>query len=88
MGGFFENLDQRLDEFEINSYGVSMSNLEDVFLRINQEYAPDLFSDLKGHYARKSIRASDNSNTKNQFKSIGHSTEQTSSLDASKGAFS
>ncbi len=65
-----------------------MSNLEDVFLRINQEYAPDLFSDLKGHYARKSIRASDNSNTKNQFKSIGHSTEQTSSLDASKGAFS
>jgi len=25
-----------------------MSNLEDVFLKINKEYAPDLFGDLKG----------------------------------------
>lgn len=25
-----------------------MSNLEDVFLKINKEYAPDLFKDLKG----------------------------------------
>lgn len=24
-----------------------MSNLEDVFLKINQEFAPDLFGDLK-----------------------------------------
>ena len=24
-----------------------MSNLEDVFLKINQEYAPDLFGDLQ-----------------------------------------
>ena len=35
FASFFENLDQRLDEFEIRSYGVSMSNLEDVFLKIN-----------------------------------------------------
>ena len=55
FASFFENLDQRLDEFEIRSYGVSMSNLEDVFLKINQEYAPDLFGDLKGFGARKSI---------------------------------
>ena len=34
-------------EFEIRSYGISMTNLEDVFLKINQEFAPDLFSDLK-----------------------------------------
>ena len=47
FGGFFETLDQRLDEFDIRSYGVSMSNLEDVFLKINQEFAPDLFGDLK-----------------------------------------
>jgi hypothetical protein len=25
-----------------------MSNLEDVFLKINQEFAPDLFGDLRG----------------------------------------
>ena len=25
-----------------------MSNLEDVFLKINQEFEPDLFGDLKG----------------------------------------
>ena len=48
FGSFFENLDKRLDDFEIRSYGVSMSNLEDVFLKINKEYAPDLFGDLKG----------------------------------------
>ena len=44
FGAFFEQLDTRLDEFDIRSYGVSMSNLEDVFLKINKEYAPDLFS--------------------------------------------
>ena len=55
FASFFENLDQRLDEFDIRSYGVSMSNLEDVFLKTNQEYAPDLFGDLKGFGARKSI---------------------------------
>lgn len=35
LGGFFEALDFRLDDFDIKSYGVSMSNLEDVFLKIN-----------------------------------------------------
>ena len=35
FGGFFEALDQRLEDFDIKSYGVSMSNLEDVFLKIN-----------------------------------------------------
>jgi len=35
FGDFFEALDQRLDQFEVRSYGVSMSNLEDVFLKIN-----------------------------------------------------
>ena len=57
FGAFFENLDRRLDEFEVSSYGVSMSNLEDVFLKINQEYAPDLFGDLKGFGSRKSLAA-------------------------------
>ena len=39
-------LDSKLEEYDIRSYGVSMSNLEDVFLKINQEFAPDLFGDL------------------------------------------
>ena len=65
LGGFFENLDTRLDEFDIRSYGVSMSNLEDVFLKINKEYAPDLFSDLSkfGHSADNSRASSDNEMT-------------------------
>lgn len=44
FGAFFDQLDPRLKDFEIRSYGVSMSNLEDVFLKINKEYAPDLFT--------------------------------------------
>ena len=47
FASFFSQLDQRLDDFDVSSYGVSMSNLEDVFLKINQEFAPDLFGDLK-----------------------------------------
>ena len=47
FGGFFETLDARMADFDIRSYGVSMTNLEDVFLKINQEFAPDLFGDLK-----------------------------------------
>ena len=43
FGGFFEALDQRLADFDIRSYGVSMTSLEDVFLKINEEFAPDLF---------------------------------------------
>ena len=32
---FFESFDQRLDEFKVKSYGVSMATLEEVFLKIN-----------------------------------------------------
>ena len=78
LGGFFDNLDTRLDEFDIRSYGVSMSNLEDVFLKINKEYAPDLFSDLsKFGHSDNSLSSSDMEKTKsntNQHFSIGHST--------------
>ena len=40
---FFEAFDGRLDEFGIKSYGVSMATIEEVFLKINQEFAPELF---------------------------------------------
>lgn len=40
---FFESFDGKLDEFKIKSYGVSMATLEEVFLKINQEFAPELF---------------------------------------------
>ena len=86
FGGFFETLDQRLDEFEVNSYGVSMSNLEDVFLKINQEFAPDLFGDLKNLDYSKNSSGSDSEgdsprNTKTMPKSIGHSATGASDLD-------
>ena len=45
---FFESFDQRLDEFKVKSYGVSMATLEEVFLKINQEFAPELFGSSKG----------------------------------------
>ena len=45
---FFESFDQRLDEFKVKSYGVSMATLEEVFLKINQEFAPELFGSAKG----------------------------------------
>lgn len=60
FGGFFEVLDQRLEQFDIKSYGVSMSNLEDVFLKINQEFAPDMFGDLQNFsYSKNSSYSSD-----------------------------
>ena len=34
---FFEKLDNNLAKFEIKSYGVSMTTLEEVFLNINEE---------------------------------------------------
>ena len=40
---FFEAFDGKLKEFKIKSYGVSMATLEEVFLKINQEFAPELF---------------------------------------------
>lgn len=73
-------LDQRLDQFDIRSYGVSMSNLEDVFLKINQEFAPDLFGDLQNFdHSKNSSYSSDLDNNQIQRKtqnSIGHSTQQ------------
>jgi len=87
FGGFFETLDQRLDEFEIRSYGVSMSNLEDVFLKINQEFAPELFGDLKsfdnskssGNISQQGILPQEARQKQDFAKSIGNSTNKTGS---------
>jgi len=61
-----------------------MSNLEDVFLKINKEYAPDLFGDLsKFDASQNSSTMSDKENlAKSNGKianSIAHSTENTAS---------
>ena len=60
-----------------------MSNLEDVFLKINKEYAPDLFGDLKNFEDSKnsSMDSSqgsieDDGVKKNYDNSIGHSTQE------------
>lgn len=49
-----------------------MSNLEDVFLKINQEFAPDLFGDLKGFDDSKA-NSSMGSNSKQPNYGIGAS---------------
>jgi hypothetical protein len=41
---FFEEFDQNLDRLDILSYGVSITTLEEVFCKINEELAPDLFT--------------------------------------------
>ena len=43
--GFFESFDKKLQEFKIKSYGVSMTTLEEVFLKINMKFAPELFGE-------------------------------------------
>jgi len=60
-----------------------MSNLEDVFLKINKKYAPELFEDLKGlgsSQISSSFTSADASGMSSNdagvsyAKSIGHST--------------
>jgi len=63
-----------------------MSNLEDVFLKINQEFAPDLFGDLKGFGARKTDKGSAVSD--NMAKSIGHSSEAKTLIGSGAEGFS
>ena len=65
-----------------------MSNLEDVFLKINKEYAPDLFKDLKELDSQNSSVLSDNrtsmmQNSSEFAPSIAHSdntADQSTSL--------
>ena len=44
---FFSELDIRLKEFDIKSYGVVMPSLEDVFLQITSNGAPGLIGDFR-----------------------------------------
>ena len=76
-----------MEDLKIRSYGVSMTSLEDVFLKINQEYAPDLFSELERQSENSKSRLSKRSSLMNQsdtiHKSIGHSTMMSSDTSAS-----
>ena len=67
---FFESFDQRLDEFKVKSYGVSMATLEEVFLKINMEFAPELFGEIR-------VEITDDVQPRNNSfpKAIGHSVE-------------
>ena len=54
-----------------------MSNLEDVFLKINQEFAPDLFGDLQNfsHQSQSLMNDDVDKDLKRKTaNSIGHST--------------
>ena len=74
-------------DLKIRSYGVSMTSLEDVFLKINQEYAPDLFSELEHKSDKSKSHLSKRSSFMNQsdtiHKSIGHSTMMSNDTSAS-----
>ena len=39
---FFVELDLRIEEFDIKSYGLLMPSLDDVFLQINSKELPNL----------------------------------------------
>jgi ATP-binding cassette subfamily A (ABC1) protein 3 len=55
---FFEALDERLDEYDLSSYGVSMTSLEEVFLSCNAELEPSLGSVKKNKKKSKDPHAS------------------------------
>lgn len=40
MKDFFKELDENLARYEINSYGISITTLEEVFIKINEDLAP------------------------------------------------
>ena len=49
---FFTEFDKNLDKLGISSYGVSITTLEEVFLKINEELAPDLFKTERNESVR------------------------------------
>ena len=62
-----------------------MSNLEDVFLKINQEFAPDLFGDLQNFSYSKGGNESDTDINNKYANSIGHSSnDQSGSIRKTK----
>ena len=62
----------------MKSYGVSMTTLEDVFLKINQEFAPELFGFDQDSRGSESELESDQKGAAKGY-SIGHSTFNQSS---------
>jgi ATP-binding cassette subfamily A (ABC1) protein 3 len=89
---FFEAFDAKLGEYKVKSYGVAMTTLEEVFLKINQEFAPELFG---MDQSRDSVSEDGDHEQKGAAKgySIGHSTFNTSNAqsslkeDESRGSF-
>ena len=71
---FFQDFDHRLDEFDIKSYGVSMTTLEEVFLKINQELAPEVFEKNSDFSSNQSSSDDGEKDTRQYANSIGHST--------------
>jgi hypothetical protein len=68
---FFETLDSQLDEYEVKSYGVSMTSLEEVFLNINDQLGTNLL---------------DSRRMKDKKKKLYHSNLQTLTSSSMTGA--
>lgn len=82
---FFEFFDAKLDEFDIKSYGVSMTTLEEVFLKINQELAPEVFGipEKDTFIDRNTLKESGLTADNKLAVSIGHSTFRKTELSVS-----
>ena len=61
---FFQSFDSKLDEYKVKSYGVSMATLEDVFLKINKEFAPELFGFEGTEHSEDELKNSNMSDSK------------------------
>lgn len=76
--------DSRLNEFDIKSYGVSMTTLEEVFLKINQELAPEVFGSKDKTMDESALKMSNLTAESKLAVSIGHSTMRTSDVGFSE----
>lgn len=83
---FFEAFDAKLNDFDIKSYGVSMTTLEEVFLKINQELAPEVFGTPEKDKTsdRNTLKESGLTADSKLALSIGHSTFRTTDLSVSE----
>jgi ATP-binding cassette subfamily A (ABC1) protein 3 len=81
---FFEELDSKMKYYEIKSYGVAMTTLEEVFININDElhsHADDNDDSLEDSMEQKRANLI---NTKSDFSKHNSSGSDHSSFDANK----
>ena len=82
-------LDERLDEFEIKSYGVAMTTLEEVFLNINDELSNEKEQQEQGKLGNVNFSSDgrqSNSNTGSAVEQQNSMSSEGSSFEVDKGS--